>query len=369
MYGIPIPRGEEVMSPDEAREAALSLKLPVMIKAQVLVAGRGKAGGIQVADSLEDVVRITEELLNKQIKDMNVNSVLIEEKLHVRRELYFGITVDRYSRSYVAIASATGGMEIEEVALRNPEGVIRIPLNPKLGLHASQAYEIAEKMGYEGKQLSELQRIFKQLYSVGMDHDAELIETNPLVETVDDKFVAVDARIILDDNSLFRHQEYKEKLMRRESGLSSGELVAKKNDLAYVKLHGNIGVIGNGAGLVMATLDTIQHYGGKPANFLDIGGGASSKKMALALELVLQDPDVICLFINILGGITQCDQVAEGILEAREKFGIGKQMVIRLMGTNEEEGKQILTQRGIQVFGNMEKAARRIVEIARQKGN
>lgn len=368
-YGVPVPRGEVVTSPDEACKAVLSLKLPVVVKAQVLVAGRGKAGGILVADSIEGVNRMTEELLNKQIKGMPVNNVLIEEKIQVKRELYFGITVDRFSRSYVAIASTIGGMEIEEVALKSPEDVIKIPLNPELGLSASQAREIARRMGYAAKQLSELQRIFEQLYAVGMDYDAELIETNPLIETVDAKFVAADAKIILDDNSLFRHQEYKEKLVRRESGLSLEELEAKKNDLAYVKLHGNIGVIGNGAGLVMATLDIIQYYGGEPANFLDIGGGASSKKMASALELVLLDPDVVCLFINILGGITQCDEVAKGILEAREKFGGRKQMVIRLMGTNEKEGKRILTRRGIQVFGSMEKAAKQIVEISKQRGN
>lgn len=366
-YGIPIPHGEVVSSPDEARDVALDLRLPVVIKAQVLVAGRGKAGGILAANSIEDVTRMTEELLSRQIKGMPVNNVLIEEKIQVKRELYFGLTVDRFNRSYVVIASTTGGMEIEEAALSSPEEVIKIPLNPDLGLSASQAREIAMRMGYADRQLSELQRVFEQLHKAGMDYDAELIETNPLVETVDGKFVAVDARIILDDNSLFRHQEYEDKLWSRESDLSPGELEAKKNDLSYVKLHGNIGVIGNGAGLVMATLDTIQYYGGEPANFLDIGGGASSEKTASALELVLLDPDVVCLFINILGGITQCDEVARGILEMRKKFGIMKQMVIRLMGTNEEEGRRILTRKGIQVFESMEKAAKRVVEIARQE--
>ena len=192
-YGVPIPRGEVVTSLDEAREAALSLKLPVVVKAQVLVAGRGKAGGILVADSVEGVRRMTEKLLNKQIKGMPVNNVLIEEKVQVKRELYFGITVDRFRRSYVAIASTTGGVEIEEVASKSPEDVFKIPLNPELGFSASQAREIARKMGYAAKQLSELQRIFEQLYAIGMDYDAELIETNPLIETVDAEFVAADA--------------------------------------------------------------------------------------------------------------------------------------------------------------------------------
>jgi len=201
-----------------------------------------------------------------------------------------------------------------------------------------------------------------------MDYDAELIEMNPLVETVDGRFVAADARIIIDDNALFRHQEYKKRLLEGGSELTPQELEATKNDLAYVKLEGNIGVIGNGAGLVMATLDTIQYYGGKPANFLDVGGGAPSEKIATALKIVLSDPKVQALFINILGGITRCDDVARGILEAKEKVGVPKPMVIRLVGTNEEEGKQILTKAGIHVLESMEEAAQRVVEISRQGG-
>jgi succinyl-CoA synthetase beta subunit len=224
-------------------------------------------------------------------------------------------------------------------------------------------------MGYSGNQISELGRIFEKLYNVGMDYDAELIEMNPLVETVDGKFMAVDARIIIDDNSLFRHQEYKKRLLEGESELTPQELEAMKNDLAYVKLDGNIGVIGNGAGLVMATLDTIQYYGGKPANFLDVGGGAPSEKTALSLKIVLSDPKVKALFINILGGITRCDEVARGILEAKEKVGVTKPMVIRLVGTNEEEGKRILTEAGIYVLESMEEAAQRVVEISKKGGS
>jgi succinyl-CoA synthetase beta subunit len=192
---------------------------------------------------------------------------------------------------------------------------------------------------------------------------------NPVVETIDGKFMAADARIIIDDNALFRHQEYKKRLLEGESELSPQELEAMKNDLAYVKLDGTIGVIGNGAGLVMATLDTIQYYGGKPANFLDVGGGAPSEKTALALKIVLSDPKVQVLFINILGGITRCDEVAKGILEAKEKAGVTKPMIIRLVGTNEEEGKKILTQAGIHVLDSMEEAAKRAVEIAKHGGD
>jgi succinyl-CoA synthetase beta subunit len=219
-------------------------------------------------------------------------------------------------------------------------------------------------MGYAGSQLLDLGRIFERVYSVGMDYDAELIEMNPLVETFDGKFVAADARIIIDDNALFRHQEYKKRLLEGESELSPQEIEAMKNDLAYVKLDGDIGVIGNGAGLVMATLDTIQYYGGKPANFLDVGGGAPAEKIVTALRIVLSDSKVKALFINILGGITRCDDVAKGILEAEEKIGTTKPMVIRLVGTNEVEGKRILTEAGIHVLESMEEAAQRVIEIS-----
>jgi succinyl-CoA synthetase beta subunit len=303
-----------------------------------------------------------------QIKGIPVKSVWIEEKIQIKKELYFGVTTDRFNQSYVVIASAVGGMEIEEVASRTPEKIIKFQINPQNGFHAFHARQIARKMGYKGNQLSELGRVFEGLYRAGMDHDAELIEMNPLVETVDGKFVAADARIIIDDNALFRHQEYKNRLLEGESELTPQEVEATKNDLAYVRLDGDIGVIGNGAGLVMATLDTIQYYGGKPANFLDVGGGAPAEKIATALQIVLSDPKVKTLFINILGGITRCDEVARGILEAKTKVGVTKPMVIRLVGTNEEEGKRILTEAKIHVLESMEEAAQQIAEISKHGG-
>jgi len=367
-YGISTPPGGLATNASQASEVTAKLKLPVAVKSQVLVAGRGKAGGILFADSIEEAGKAAEKLLSMQIKGIPVKSVWIEEKIHVKRELYFGITTDRFNQTYVAIASAVGGTEIEEVAAKTPEKVIKTPINPQLGLRPFQTRQVARRIGYAGSQISELGRIFERLYAAGMDYDAELIEMNPLVETADGKFVAADARIILDDNALFRHQEYKKRLLEGESEISPQELEAMKNGLAYVKLDGNIGVIGNGAGLVMATLDTIQYYGGKPANFLDVGGGAPSEKTALALKIVLSDPKVKALFINILGGITRCDEVAKGILEAKEKVGVTKPMVIRLVGTNEEEGKRILTESGIHVLESMEEAAQRVVEISRQGG-
>ena len=367
-YGIPIPKGGLATNISQVREIATKLKPPFAIKAQVLVAGRGKAGGILFADSVPDAEKATEKLLNTQIKGIPVKTVWIEEKIQIKKELYLGVTIDRANRSHVAIASAVGGMEIEEIATEAPEKVIKFLINPQHGFHSFHARQIARKTGYSGNQLSTLGKIFERLYRAGMDYDAELIEMNPIVETSDGKFVAADARIIIDDNALFRHQECKKRLLEGESELTPQELAAMRNDLAYVKLDGNIGVVGNGAGLVMATLDTIQYYGGNPANFLDVGGGATSEKMAAALNIVLSDPNVIALFINILGGITRCDEVARGILEAKEKTGVTKPVVIRLVGTNEEEGKRILTEAGIHVLESMEEAAQKVVEISKQEG-
>jgi succinyl-CoA synthetase beta subunit len=367
-YGIPTPMGGLATNISQAHEIATRLNPPFAIKAQVLVAGRGKAGGILFADSVPDAEKAVEKLLNTQIKGIPVKSVWIEEKIQIKKELYLSVSIDRANQSYVAIASAVGGMEIEQIATEAPEKVIKFLITPQHGFHSFHASQIARKIGYSGSQLSRLGKIFESLYRAGIDYDAELIEMNPIVETFDGKFIAADARIIIDDNALFRHPQYQKRLLEGGSELTPQELVATRNDLAYVKLDGNIGVIGNGAGLVMATLDTIQYYGGNPANFLDVGGGATSEKMAAALNIVLSDSNVITLFINILGGITRCDEVARGILEAKEKTGVTKPVVIRLVGTNEEEGKRILTEAGIHVLESMEKAAQKVVEISKQEG-
>ena len=367
-YGIPTPNGGLARSPSQARMIAEKIQPPFAVKAQVLVAGRGKAGGILFARSPVEVENIADKMLNMQIKGIPVRSLWIEEKIQVKRELYFSVTVDRASRRYVAIASEAGGMEIEDVAAKTPEKILKTFINPQLGFHPFHAKRIAKKLGYTGRKILELGKIFELLYHVGMDYDAELIEMNPIVEAVNGKFVVADARVIIDDNALFRHLEFQKRLLEGESELNHQELEASKNGLAYVKLDGNIGIIGNGAGLVMATLDTIQYYGGKPANFLDVGGGAPSEKIAAALKIVLSDPKVTALFINILGGITRCDEVAKGILNAKEKVRATKPMVIRLVGTNEEQGKRILTEAGIHVLESMEEAAQKVIEIAKQGG-
>ena len=366
-YGIPVPEGEPATSPSEARKIAAKLNTSVAIKAQIPVAGRGKAGGILFADTPAEAEMAAKKLLNTQIRGIEVDSILVEEKISIFKELYFGITVDRSRRSYVAVASSEGGMEIEAVASRLPEKISKIFVDPLYGFRPYHARQIAAKLGYEGKPMLNLAGILSKQYEVAMDYDAELAEMNPLVETSDGRFVAADARLIIDDNALYRHPKFK-KRQAEKTGLTPQELEARESGLAYVKLDGSIGVIGNGAGLVMATLDSIQLYGGKPANFLDVGGGASSDKMAAALNIVLSDPGVDIVFVNILGGITRCDEVARGILEAKRRTDFRKPIVIRLMGTNEEEGRRLLTDAGIHVLQSMEEAAGKAVEIVKAGG-
>jgi len=368
-YKIPTPRGELVTSPARALETASEINAPVAVKAQVLVAGRGKAGGILFSTSPREAELAAKRLLSTEIKGFKVRSVLVEEKVPIEKEVYFGITVDRSNRCYVAIASSEGGIEIEEVAAATPEKIVKVFIDPLQGFHLHHALRIAKRLGYSGRRMQNLATIFLKLYNVAMDCDAELAEMNPLAETPDAKFVATDTRLIIDDNALYRHPEFRERLIgEAEAELPSLELEARKRGLAYVKLEGNVGVIGNGAGLVMATLDAIQLHGGSPANFLDVGGGASADVIATALNLVFSDPEVEVVFINILGGITRCDEVAKGILEAKRQIAFLKPVVVRLVGTNEDEGRRILTEAGIHVLDSMEEAAKKAVEIAKTGG-
>lgn len=363
-YGVQVPQGGLATSPEEAREAATKVSPPYVIKAQVLVAGRGKAGGILFAESPSEVEEKAAKLLGAEIKGLKIRSVWIEERIPIRRELYFGITIDRVQRTYVAIASSAGGMEIEEVAATTPELVTKFLVDPLRGFRPYHARRIAKGLGYKGGQMLRLATTFYRLYEAAMSYDAELMEMNPLVETPEGEFVAVDVRLIIDDNALYRHPQYEKRLVEGEFEFSPEEMEARRAGLVYVRMDGNIGVIGNGAGLVMATLDAIQLYGGRPANFLDVGGGASSERVAKALKVVLSNPRVNVVFINILGGITRCDEVARGILEAKRLMGFKKPIVIRLVGTNEEEGRRILEEAGVDVMDNMEEAAKKALEIA-----
>jgi len=367
-YEIPVPRGALATSPAQAKQVASQLRAPYVIKAQVLVAGRGKVGGIQFAENMEEVEAVAAKVLGMKIKGLKVGSIWMEEKAEIKRELYFGVTIDRSNRCYVAIASTAGGMDIEEVAARAPEKIIKTPIDPLVGFRGYHARRIAYRMGYSGGAMQTLAAIFEKLYKVAMDFDAELIEMNPVVETSDQSFVAVDARIIMDDSALYRHPQYKERLLSDDTTeLAPQEVKARKEGLAYVQLDGDIGIMGNGAGLVMATLDAVKLHGGNPANFLDVGGGASEGQIAAALQILLTDHSASAVFINILGGITRCDEVARGVLEAKRKIGFSKPMVIRLVGTNEEEGRRILTEAGIHVLDSMEKAAKKAVEMSRRR--
>jgi len=366
-YGIPTPKGFLATTVTQARENAAKINAPVALKSQVLVAGRAKAGGILFANSPSEAEEAASKLLGKEIKGVKVQSLWIEEKIKIQRELYFSLTVDRANRCYVAVASSEGGVEIEETAATSPEKIVKVFIDPVYGFRLYHARQIAKKLGYVGDQMIDLASIFLKHYRLAMDFDAELAEMNPLVELRDGKFVAADTRLIIDDNALCRHQEFKSRPLE-EAEMTQQELAAQKSRLAYVKLDGDVGIIGNGAGLVMATLDAIQLCGGRPADFLDVGGGASSDMMAAALDIVLSDPNVKVVFINILGGITRCDEVANGVLEAKKRVGFTKPMVIRLVGTNEEAGRRILTEAGIHVLDSMEEAAKKTVEIVRSGG-
>lgn len=366
-YSIPTPKGATATNSNQAKETAEKLKLPVAVKAQVLVAGRGKAGGVLFADSTQEAEDAAQKLLTTQIKGIPVRKVLVEEKIPIKRELYFGVAIDRINRCYVAVASQAGGMDIEELADQSPEKIFRTSIKPQLGFRPFHARQIAKKMGYMGSQMLELADLIEKLVRAGMDNDAELAEVNPIVEAADGKFIAADARIIIDDNALFRHPEYKKKQLEEQRDLTVQEFNALKNDLDYVELNGDIGVVGNGAGLVMATLDMINVYGGKPANFLDLGGGASTEKIAVAFGIVLSNPQVKVAFVNILGGMTHCDDVARAILEVKQKTQTQKPVVVRLVGTNEQEGKRILTGAAMLVFESMEEAAQKAVEFSKQE--
>ncbi|MGA2682093.1 MAG: ADP-forming succinate--CoA ligase subunit beta [Candidatus Bathyarchaeia archaeon] len=363
-YGIPIPKGMLIADSKQTAEAVINLKPPYMVKAQVPAGGRGKAGGIIPASSMHEAEEVAAKLLGAQIKNLPVKKVLIEEKLPVKKELYFGITVDRFNRSYVALASGMGGVEIEEVAEKTPKAIVRTIIDFQLGMRAFQALAVAKQLGYGGSQLLELSGIIQKLYQACVESDAEMAEINPLVETDVGSFVAADARMVIDDNALFRHPEYEANEVQM---LSPAEAFASRNNLAYVKLEGDIGVVGNGAGLVMATLDLLTFFGGKPANFLDVGGGANMEAIRAALEIVLSDPDTKAVLVNVLGGITRCDEVARGIVEALKDTKARKPLAVRLVGTNQMEGQKILSDAGISVLDSMEKAARRAVEFAAEE--
>jgi succinyl-CoA synthetase beta subunit len=366
-YGIPTPEGRMVESPEDARAYVESLGKPVVIKVQLPVGGRGKAGGVKFADSPEEATNVAKQLLGMTIKGFKVEKLYVEEKVDIVNEIYLGVTIDRNRKQHVVLASSEGGMDIEEVAAKTPEKIVRFYVDPVIGLKSYHANFIASKLGYRSGMMRKFASFVSRLFSLAVEMDVELTEINPLVE-VKDGFLAADARLNVDNNALFRHKELEARLLDSYQGeLTEREVEARSQGLTYVELDGNIGIIGNGAGLTMATLDTVMLHGGKAANFLDLGGGATPERIGKAVKFVLSDERTKALFVNVLGGITRCDYTAEGIVAARMELGINKPIVVRMMGTKEAEGKAILKKNGIDTLDSMEEAAEQAVKLAGDK--
>jgi succinyl-CoA synthetase beta subunit len=356
--GIPTPRGAVASTPEEARDVYKRIGSDVVVKAQVLVAGRGKAGGIKFASKPDETRDRAAEILGISIKGEKARKILIEQKLATKKELFVSIVQDRASRCQTVLASSQGGVDIEQVAKESPEKLVHHKLDPIFGMRSYDARDVALKLGYQGLQLNILADLLSNLYRLSVVYDAELVESNPLVETQDGKFTVADLRVIVDDNSLFRHPEFQERSREVSGEVSRLEAQARDKDLAFVELDGDIGVIGNGAGLVMATIDLVKKYGGNPADFCDVGGGANADHVAAALDIIQSSEKVKSVFINILAGITRCDEVAKGILEVKKVVGLKKPLVIRMSGTNQEEGKRILSSAGLTTLDKMDEAAR-----------
>lgn len=363
-YKILIPDGKVIETPEDARRVAEKIGLPVVIKAQILSGKRGKGGGIKFVKEIGEVENVAAELLGKELFGLKIEKLLLYHMVPEGHEFYLGFTVDRSAKHYVAIVSSAGGMDIEEVAEQMPEKIVKEYIPPLLGLKPYQALRMMNKIGFRGKAARNLSQMLMKLWNVVKDYDATMVEINPAILTPEGKLVAVDARMTIDDNALYRHPEYKERVEAGLTDLTEREIAAQKAQAFYVELDGDIGIIGNGAGLVMATLDVVTHFGGKPTNFLDLGGGAPPERVAKAIEIVTSHPRVKVLFINIFGGITRCDYIAQGILDARKQLGLEIPMVVRMLGTREEEGRKLLESARIDVQDTMELAAKRAVELA-----
>jgi succinyl-CoA synthetase beta subunit len=356
--GIATPKGAVASTAEEARDIHKRLGGAVVVKAQVLVAGRGKAGGIKFATKPEETFDRAKEMLGALIKGENVRKILIEQKLPVKRELYVSIAEDRMNQCQTVLASKKGGVDIEEVAKTNPQEIVRRHMDPVYGMRGYEARDTALNLGYGGQQLNMISDLLANLYRLSVIYDCELVESNPLVETQDGRFLAADLRMIIDDNSLFRHPEFQERSKEPGAELTPLEAKARENNLAFVELDGDVGIIGNGAGLVMATIDLVKYYGGSPANFCDVGGGAAADRVASALGIIQSSDKVRTIFVNILAGITRCDEVAKGILDVKKVVGLKKPLIVRMVGTNEEEGRRLLESAGIKPFIHMDEAAK-----------
>jgi succinyl-CoA synthetase beta subunit len=362
-YGIPIPRGRVASSADEAKQIAEELGGKVVIKSQVLVGGRGKAGGIRLAKNPSEAEELAAQILSMEIKGLPVRKVLVDEAANIETEIYLGITNDRAARRPVMMASAAGGVEIEEVARVAPEKIIKVHIDPLLGLRDYQARDIAAGIDLPRDYWKSFIAIAHGLWKTYLDSDATLAEINPLVITSDMKLIALDGKMVIDDNALFRHPEFAE--MRDLDAEAPLETEARKYGLSYIKLEGDIGCLVNGAGLAMTTMDIIKLYGGEPANFLDIGGGASAEKVTAALRIILSDNNVKAVLLNVFGGITRCDEVAHGIISALNEIQPKIPMVIRLVGTNAEEGQAILANAKMITAQTLVEAAQKAVAVSK----
>jgi succinyl-CoA synthetase beta subunit len=380
-YGVPVTKQVVVTSPEDARAAAESLGGgPVMVKAQVKAGGRGKAGGVKFCPTADDAEAKARDILGMDIKGLTVNSVLVAEAADIGEEYYFSFLLDRANRSYLAMCSAEGGMEIEQLAEERPDALARVAIDPVAGVDLDKAREIAVAGSIPEVVREQAAEVIASLWQVFVGEEATLVEVNPLVRTPDDKVLALDGKITLDDNAAFRHAEVHD-AYRDITASDPLELKATTMGLNYVKLDGEVGIIGNGAGLVMSTLDVVAYagedFGGvRPANFLDIGGGASAEVMANGLDVILSDPSVKAVFVNVFGGITSCDAVANGIVQALELLAsrgddVTKPLVVRLDGNNAEEGRRILTDAQhplVEQVDTMDGAARRAAELANAAG-
>ena len=360
-YGIVTPREKMCRTVDEVMAAAKEIGVPCVIKAQVMVGGRGKAGGIKLAKNENEVKQHAEAILKMEIKGIPVRKVLVSEAIDIKSEAYLGIIVDRTEKKTVVMACKEGGVEIEEIARQKPEAIYKAYADPLLGLMSHKAREIGLFLYEDPKMAFECASVVAKLYKLFVALDSSLAEINPLVVDGSGKLIALDAKINFDDNGLFRHSDVE--AMRDRESEDENELLAKEQDLSYVRLSGNIGCVVNGAGLAMATMDLVKHFGGEPANFLDIGGSSSPEKVMNALKILLKDENVRVIFFNIFGGITRCDDVANGILQAKKALNIKHPIVARLTGTNEDKAMEILKGAGLIFANTMDEGAQKAIAL------
>lgn len=371
-YGVAVPMGKVATHEDEAEQIAKNLSVEkFIVKAQIHAGGRGKGGGVKLANGLEDVKRLASEILGMTLvthqtgpEGKLVSKVLVEEASNIATELYLGMVIDRATENIVIMASQEGGMEIEEVARTNPEKILKQYIDPTVGLLPFQCRKIAYFLGLKGKTVNKAVKLILGLYNAFIDNDCSLLEINPLIITNDGDVLALDAKMNFDDNALFRHPDIEK--MHDPAQEDPTELEAKKWGISFVKLEGNIGCLVNGAGLAMSTMDIIKHHGAEPANFLDVGGGATAGQVLQALKMILSDPNVKAIFINIFGGIMKCDTIAEGVISAAKEVGIEVPLIVRLEGTNVELGRKLLSESGLNIItgGDMREAAAKAVEAA-----